>query len=280
MKLSEINIRDPFILFYEDKYYMYGSRVGEQRGFDVYISDDLTDWSNPVSIFEYYDGFWGTNQFWAPEVHLYHNTFYMFASFRDNENHRGTAILTSKTPDGKFKEHSEGAVTPKKWSCLDGTLYIEDKTPYMIFCHEWTQVKNGEICMVRLSDDLKRAVSEPKLLWRAADAKWVFSVKGNDEYVTDGPFLYSLNGRLICMWSSFGKKGYCQAVAYSDNGKIDGNWLHLSQPIYEGCGHGMLFNTREGNLKLVFHKPNTHTLERACIVDIEEKNITEMIQLG
>ena len=42
----------------------------------------------------------------------------------------------------------------------------------------------------------------------------------------------------------------------------------------------MLFNTREGKLKLVFHEPNTHTLERACIVDIEEKNIMEMIRLG
>lgn len=39
-------------------------------------------------------------------------------------------------------------------------------------------------------------------------------------------------------------------------------------------------NIREGNLKLVFHEPNTHTLERACIVDIDEKRIAEMIRLG
>lgn len=39
-------------------------------------------------------------------------------------------------------------------------------------------------------------------------------------------------------------------------------------------------NIREGKLKLVFQEPNTHTLERACIVDIDEKRIAEMIRLG
>ena len=54
MKREEIRIRDPFILPYEGKYYMYGSRVGDpcatspwgaQRGFDVYVSADLENWS-------------------------------------------------------------------------------------------------------------------------------------------------------------------------------------------------------------------------------------------
>ena len=278
MTFSEINIRDPFILLYKDKYYMYGSRVGVQKGFDVYISDDLINWSDAVSVFENYDEFWGDDQFWAPEVHLYNGTFYMFASFKDNKNHRGTAILKSKTPDGKFTEHSKGAVTPKDWSCLDGTLYVEDNVPYMFFCHEWTQVKDGEICVVRLSDDLKKAVSEPRLLWKGSDASWAFDDTGKGDYVTDGPFLYRMDNRLICMWSGFSRNGYCQAIAYSDNNTIDGRWLHLKQPIYDNnCGHGMLFNTKNGELKLVFHKPKIDTLERPCMIDICEKNITDAI---
>ena len=63
MKLTEINIRDPFVLLYGGRYYMYGSRVGKQTGFDVYISDDLEDWSNPKSVFEVQNGFWGTKDF-------------------------------------------------------------------------------------------------------------------------------------------------------------------------------------------------------------------------
>ena len=44
MKSNEINIRDPYILPYEGKYYLYGTRsetafVGQAYGFDVYTED-------------------------------------------------------------------------------------------------------------------------------------------------------------------------------------------------------------------------------------------------
>ncbi len=56
MKREDINIRDPFILPYEDKYYLYGSRGSEvwednATGLDVYVSDDLENWSEPKEIF-------------------------------------------------------------------------------------------------------------------------------------------------------------------------------------------------------------------------------------
>lgn len=51
MKKEQINIRDPFVLFENNKYYMYGTRgknFGRKTsGFDVYISDDLENWSEP-----------------------------------------------------------------------------------------------------------------------------------------------------------------------------------------------------------------------------------------
>ncbi|MBQ8551284.1 MAG: hypothetical protein IJ428_00560 [Clostridia bacterium] len=64
MKTRDINIRDPFILVDGGKYYMYGSRGAScwgntenpDCGFDVYISDDLENWSEPICIFEKLDG--------------------------------------------------------------------------------------------------------------------------------------------------------------------------------------------------------------------------------
>ena len=76
----------------------------------------------------------------------------------------------------------------------DGTLYVEDGVPYMIFCHEWSQVTDGEICIVRLSDDLKRTVGEPKILFKASQPIWASS-KINGGFITDGPFLYSKRKR-------------------------------------------------------------------------------------
>ena len=38
---DRLPIADPYVLFYKDKYYAYGTRT---NGFEVYISDDLEHW--------------------------------------------------------------------------------------------------------------------------------------------------------------------------------------------------------------------------------------------
>jgi len=52
MNLEKINIRDPFILINEGKYYMYGTRAEtcwtSATGFDCYISENLESWENKL----------------------------------------------------------------------------------------------------------------------------------------------------------------------------------------------------------------------------------------
>lgn len=275
MKFCDINIRDPFILVENGRYYMYGTRAKNtwerqplpSLGFDVYVSDDLEEWSEPKQIFSWYEGFWGETQYWAPEVHKYNGKFYMLASFKGNGYHRGTAILESDSPDGVFKEHSCGAVTPRDWECLDGTFYLEGETPYIVFCHEWTQIKDGTVCALELSRDLKESVGEPIFLWRASDASWKHDIgDGQGCYVTDGPFLVKRGDELLSIWSSFYKGEYCEAVARSSNGKINGEWTIDDKLIYEkDGGHGMIFEKKY----FIFHTPNETPKERPCVKEID-----------
>lgn len=269
MVLGNINIRDPFILPYEGKYYMYGTRGFDGTGFDVYVSDDLECWSKPRSVFEGYEGFWASKEFWAPEVHEYNGNFMMFASFNSDDHRRGTQVLSSKSPLGPFSEYSDGPVTPKEWECLDGTLYIDDGVPYMVFCHEWTQIENGAICYVRMSDDLKEAVSEPKVLWHAKDAYCFDDLSNEEGYITDGPFLVNIDGELICIWSTICKGSYMELVSRSDNGRLDGNWSIDKKALFENDGgHGMIFKTFKNEHKFIYHSPNTWKEERPCLVDV------------
>lgn len=281
MKLNEINIRDPFIVPENGKYYMYGTRgkgCWESQktpgmGFDVYISEDLENWSEPVSVFEQSDDFWGTHNFWAPEVHKYNGKFYMFASFKNAERNRGTQILVSDTPDGKFTPITEYPVTPEEWMALDGTLYIDKKgEPYIVFCHEHLQIKDGTICSMQLSRDLTKAVSAPRTLFKASDPYW--ARKECDHWVTDGPFMYrGESGRLYMIWSSFNDSGYVQAVCYSDNGDIDGNFCHELPLISEkDGGHGMIFTSFDGKTYLVLHRPNSNPDERPALAEIVEED--------
>ena len=174
MQLTDINIRDPFILPFAGRYYMYGSRVaveqdgngwGEQTGFDVFMSEDLVNWDGPQSVFEITPEFWATKNAWAPEVHVYDGKFYMFATINAEGVCRGTQILVCDTPNGRFVPLTDRAVTPADWECLDGTLYIDaNGEPHIVFCHEWLQIGDGAVCEMQLSRDLTRAVSAPRTL--------------------------------------------------------------------------------------------------------------------
>lgn len=281
MKRDDINIRDPFVLPYNGKYYMYGTRgsecwTDEAFGLDVYVSEDLENWNGPKEIFRRGTDFWATKNYWAPEVYEYNGAFYMFVSLKSETEHRGTFIFKADAPDSEFKPYSE-RITPADWECLDGTLYISKaEIPYMIFCHEWTQIKNGQICAIELAKDLKSAVGEPKVLITASDAPWIKPAQGNDTYVTDGPFVMRLSdGELIMLWSSFGEEGYTEAISRSSNKEIDGVWTHDEKLLFKkDGGHGMVFRAFDGRLILALHSPNVRTLERPCFYEIKENNGT------
>lgn len=280
MKTNEIHVRDPFVLPWEGSYYLYGTRGptcwGLADGFDVYVGKDLENWEGPIEIFHNDGSFWADREYWAPEVHVIDGAFYMFASFHSPDRRRGTQILRAEKPTGPFVPISDGPVTPADWECLDGTFFqSKDGDPYLVFCHEWLQVHDGEVCAMKLTPDLKAAAGEPRVLFRASQAPWVVpsvDKDGNKNYVTDGPWLHRCpDGRLMMLWSSHGKDGYAQAASYSDNGDITGNWTPAAEPIFgRDGGHGMIFRDFEGAQRLVLHAPNENPYERPVFLPFEE----------
>lgn len=287
MKTNEINIRDPYILCHEERYYLYGTRSattwGLADGFDCYVSEDLENWQGPIEIFHNDGDFWADRCYWAPECYYYKGSFYLVASFRSADRNLGTQILIADSPTGPFHPHSDGPVTPKDWNCLDGTLYFSaNGTPYMIFGHSFEDNPNGEMHAIELTRDLRAAVDQPKLLFEASTAPWSvpipfakkeFGIDG-DVYFVDGPCMYRTDsGKLLMLWSSWGAKGYAVGMAYSDNGEIDGKWHHLETPLYgENGGHGMLFQSKAKEWKYALHYPNDLYKERPQFKSVKEVN--------
>lgn len=276
MKINEIHIRDPFILVENGKYYLFGSTDpniwgGKCSTFSCYISEDLINFSEPITAFERPDDFWGDENYWAPEVHKYLGKYYMFASFFAKEKTRACHILVADRPEGPYNPLCENPYTPDNWYSLDGTLYVENGKPYSVFCHEWTQIEDGEMCLVELTDDLTEAKSEPITLFKASSAPWTVPIE-KQSYVTDGPFLHKLeNGKLLMLWSSFCASGYAIGCAISENG-INGPWKHIAEPLFsKDGGHGMLFHNLNGELMLSIHAPNNHPDERPLLIPIEDR---------
>lgn len=279
MKTSDINIRDPFVLYDNSTYYLYGTRAANfgqnVGGFDVYTSKDLLNWSEPKECFNSAKAGLNRHVNWAPEVHKHHDDYYMFATFTKENGLRGVYVLKSDSPLGAFKPHSNGTVTPYDWECLDGTLYISKKgEPYLVFCHEHTQIIDGTVCYIRLSDDLTHSIGEPVYIFSGSTPEWADKKPAGEHYITDGPFMYrTKSGELLMIWSTFVNHLYCQCLAKSSNGEIDGEFIHLPPMITDDSGHGMIFKS-DNALILTFHKPNESLLERPTfkeLVDMGDK---------
>jgi arabinan endo-1,5-alpha-L-arabinosidase len=143
MKTSDIHIRDPYILPLpaEGRYLLFGTTgknawSGPGLGFDCYESRDLENWTGPIPAFRPPPDFWSNTQFWAPECHAWQGRYFLFASFAKDERQRGTQILVADRPEGPYRLHSDGPVTPRDWECLDGTLFVDDEGGWL--CPTWT----------------------------------------------------------------------------------------------------------------------------------------------
>ncbi len=292
--LDDINIRDPYIMPVEKEgvYYMYASSGVTENGKHyggvvAYKSRDLKTWEGPVRVFTVPHDNYLTGSVWAPEVHKYKGKYYLFATLNSDVrwkapkaghpayNHRATQIFWSKSPEGPFLPFEGKAPhTPLDKMCLDGTLWVENGTPYMIYCHEWVEALDGEMHLVELKKDLSAPVGNPQSLFCASAAEWSTGSKHKDysTYVTDGCFLYrSKTGKLLMMWSSFKDGVYAVGLAESDTGKIIGPWRQQKEPIFINGGHSMLFTDFEGRLCLVLHSPNSPGgKERAKIFEVED----------
>ena len=292
--LQDINIRDPFILPVEKEgmYYMYASSSVRENGkhyggMVAYKSADLKTWQGPVRVFDVPRDNYLTGTVWAPEVHKYKGKYYLFATLNTDINwkkapegatpyrHRCTQIFWSKKPEGPFLPFKEKLpATPIDQMALDGTLWVQDGVPYMVYCHEWVQVRDGGMNLVRLKKDLSGADGTPVRLFCASSAEWSTGdgPEGNKHYVTDGCFLYrTRTDKLLMVWSSFKEGVYAVGIAESATGKITGPWIQQPEPLFVNGGHSMIFRDFEGRLCLVLHSPNSPGgKERAKILELED----------
>lgn len=281
MNRKDINIRDPFVLVHEGKYYLYGTRGatcwGEADGFDCYVGNDLEEFEGPYEVFHKSEEFKPHRNYWAPEVYCYEGAFYMFATFYTDDVGRGTHCLKADNPLGPFVPYSDGALTPKHWASLDGTLYVDEGTPYIVFCHEWEDTEgDGTVCAQELTVDLKTPVGPPRCLFRASDAvptvRSFHHPRKGEILVTDGPFLFrDKGGNLRMIWSSFAEgNNYCVALASPEGGVFSGRWYPEKELLFQkDGGHGMIFTGLDGKRYLALHSPNETLQERPFFYEID-----------
>ena len=160
---DKIHIRDPFVVVDREKgcYCLLSSCFAPpgERGNDffaflgtgakIYESKDLVNWSEARQVLTIPD--WvGCRAHWAPELHQFRGKWYILGTVNGADNRRGTWTFVSENLRGPYRPTGRRSITPPEWLALDGTLWVEDDKPYMVFCHEWVQIGDGEMCYVQI----------------------------------------------------------------------------------------------------------------------------------
>ncbi len=297
LDLPSIRIRDPFS--HADTttqtYYLYaqsGNRPDSGfLGVEAYTSEDLVHWHRPQPVLVLPEDA-GIGWVWAPEVHAFCGGYYLFVTLTLNRILtdakpvaaeswpdllvRGTYIYRGDGPAGPVRPLKHTSHTPVDWMALDGTFMVEDGCPYMVFCHEWVQLIDGTMDLVKLEDDLSDAVGAPAVLFKASDAPGapLGAPSGADEgKVTDGCFLYrsAKSRRLFMIWSTFIRDdGYCVVLSRSASDHIMGPWTEHTVIYRHDGGHGMLFEAFDGRLLMALHQPNVEGRERLHLFGVTD----------
>lgn len=126
-----VNFGDPYILYDEGRYYMYGTGGGAKNGFSAYSSRDLVNWKYEGQV---YTGntpeSWALHSFWAPEVYKVKSKYYMFFSAQwklnptnELENFR-IGIAVADKPTGPFVEMSDKPVFDPGYPIIDANVFL------------------------------------------------------------------------------------------------------------------------------------------------------------
>ncbi len=247
---NRLPIADPYVLFYEDKYYAYGTRT---NGFEVYISDDLEHWRRGDRLALSPQASWGTKWYWAPEVYYIESEkkFYMFYTVDEH-----ICVATSDSPEGPFVQDEKKPVREEKG--IDASLFVDDDGKAYLYFVRFTG--GNVIWGVEMNSDLKSVKEETLRECIKADASWELQ----QAKVAEGPSLLKRNGVYYLIYSANHFRSQDYAVGYATATSPLGPWKKYDgNPILcrdkdvaarlVGTGHGAPFLCRDGSYKYIYH---------------------------
>ena len=262
-----LNGADPFVLFYDGKYYMYcttenndllvgvkdfGTTTPEGDGIFVYVSDDMKSWTRHGYALKKGDSM-GEKWFWAPEVLEYRGKFYMVYAAEEH-----IAIAKSDHPLGPFKQ--EHKCWLREELSIDGSFFVDDDgTVYLYYVR-----LDGEnrIFVAKMKDDLSGIEKEYPDCLISATEPW----ETVDCLVAEGPFVLKHKGLYYLTYSCNHTRcidyGVGYAVSNNPTGpfkKFDGNPILIRNGRLVGVGHHSFLRTADGTLCCAYHCHNVHS---------------------
>lgn len=246
--LPDVGIADPHVIRVKDRYYLYATT--HTRGYDVYQSSDLVNWTNRGSVFA--DPRGGA---WAPDV------------FHDRRNGKFYLYYTDNVPDAKpggpqkqigvaVADSPLGPFTDKAvlaTDAIDAHLFQDDDKRFYLYyvdLFRGFKIKAQPMANPLTKQGGAKTIIRPTEPWEKVSGE-----------VTEGPFMLKRNGIYHLMYSGTGADSPNYSIGYATARSPLGPFTRFpGNPIARrggkvlGPGHHSVVEGPDGNLWLVYHQ--------------------------
>lgn len=292
---SEVKTADPFVLYDNGTYYLYGTRAGNpNKGFEAFTSTDLKTWKREGYVITT-----GHSLYWAPEVYKFDGKYYMYYS----ANHR-LYVATADSPLGPFKDVTGEPMLELGVNTIDNTVFTDTLADgsvqqWMFFVEE-----SGGNTIYRCKLNSDHVTCDASTVQKVLGADQSYEKKVSYK-CTEGPIVYKKGNRYFLQYSANTYNSVYYAVCVAFTTSIEGNqWTKLNtNPILNyqkldnqlyGTGHHGWFIDSDGKLRIVFHAYKNSKCEgtrrvyfgtmkassRSMSIDLSDPIISPKLYLG
>ena len=243
-----IHLRDPFVLPYGKKYFLYGT-ASPSQGFQCYESEDLVKWKLDGWAWRMSGLRVARGELHSPQVFLYQGMFCMVYSARTPGGIK-LSLAASNKPEGPYHD-LHAPWLPLAGSCAEGYVFVENKRKaYLVFTQRGTRVP--AIYGVALNADLSASIGVPERLIQPSQ-RWELAHR-DLELSNDSPAMFRIGSKYYLLYSANMVGTTERGIGYATADQPLGTWekssenpLLSSHPRIEliSPAHGSVFCSNE-----------------------------------
>jgi len=232
-----LGIGDPAVIYYRGKYYLYPT--GDNRSYDVYISDDLVRWTRGPKVFQSSE-----RGVWAPDVFFNKDdgTFYLYYTVKGR-----IGVAAADRPDGVFSDRG-----PLISNGIDAHMFQDDDGSYYLY---YARYPEFAIFVQPMESPVRTKGAPVRLI--SPSQEW----ETEDMPVTEAPWMIKHRGVYYLLYSGGSPDSEHYAIGYATASSPLGPFVkYHGNPIIRegdgifGPGHASVIRDQTGKLWMVYHQ--------------------------
>ncbi|WP_053218429.1 family 43 glycosylhydrolase [Virgibacillus senegalensis] len=254
-------LADPSIIKADDGYYYaYGTEDAWGDDSDTKLvpivrSKDLTEWEFIGEAFENKPDWKGTGSLWAPDIHYYRDSYYLYYSLSVwGDSNPGIGVAVSDSPEGPFEDKGKLFTSEEIGvdNSIDPFFYHEDNQAYLI----WGSFRG--IYGIELAEDGLSVQGEPFEI-AGTDYEAPYIVKRDEHYYFFGSKGSCCEGENSSYHVAIGRADSFKGPYVDLEGKAlteNGGTTILTADAdskFAGPGHNAIITDEDGEDWIVYH---------------------------